>query len=85
VLDAVILPSGQGYTYSVSLPALPATKTYQLWGVTGGQVISYGLMGPAPDVVAFRAAPGVQTLAVTAEVAGGVPTTTRVPVASADL
>jgi Anti-sigma-K factor rskA/Putative zinc-finger len=80
-LDAVILPSGDGYLYSPTLAPLPSSETYQLWGVVGRQQISYGLMGSDPAaVMAFRAANGLQALAVTAEEAGGVVTTTHSPV-----
>lgn len=81
-LDAVILPGGQGYLYDSRLAPLSSAQTYQLWGVVGAQRISYGVLGSAPtDVVAFRASSGVQALAVTAEVAGGVVTSTHRPVA----
>jgi hypothetical protein len=80
-LDAVLLPSGQGYLYSPQLSPLPSSETYQLWGVVGREEISYGLMGSDPAaVIAFRAGSGVQDLAVTAEEAGGVVTTSNSPV-----
>jgi anti-sigma factor RsiW len=71
-LDAVLLPGGAGYVYGASLPPLAADQTYQLWGVTSDQVVSYGLLGASPSVVPFRAGPGVAELAVTVEEAGGV-------------
>lgn len=81
-LDAVILPGGQGYLYDSRLAPLPAARTYQLWGVVGGQRISYGVLGSSPGaVMPFRASDGVQALAVTAEVAGGVVSSTQRPVA----
>ncbi len=81
-LEAVILPGGQGYLYHSELAPLSAAHTYQLWGVVGDQRISYGVLGSAPGrVVPFRASSGVQALAVTAEVAGGVVTSTQRPVA----
>lgn len=83
MLDAVVLPGGQGYLYHSDLAPMPTSETYQLWGITGGQPVSYGLLGPAPgQVVAFRAGPGVQALAVTAEVAGGVTRSAHPPVAA---
>ena len=85
-LDAVILPGGEGYLYSITLAPLPRDKTYQLWGVTGAQTISYGLIGASPQqVVPFRAATGVIALAVTAEVAGGVDQSANAPVAVGEL
>jgi hypothetical protein len=82
-LDAVILPSGAGYLYDTDLAPLSPEQTYQLWGVVGNQVISYGVLGATPSpVMAFRASSGVQALAVTAEVAGGVVSSTQKPVVS---
>ena len=81
-LDAVILPGGQGYLYSINLSPLPSTDTYQLWGVVGTQTISYGLVGATPPaVVPFRAEGDLVALAVTAEVAGGVVQSTHKPLA----
>ena len=85
-LDAVVLPGGQGYLYDSKLAPLAATSTYQLWGVAGGDRVSYGLLGADPgSVTAFRAGPGVQALAVTVEVAGGVSTSTQTPLAAGSL
>ncbi|HET9692479.1 MAG TPA: zf-HC2 domain-containing protein [Acidimicrobiales bacterium] len=82
-VQAVLLPGGQGYLYYAHLSPLPSSQTYQLWGITGSDAVSYGLIGTvAPPVVAFRAGSGVQALAVTAEVAGGVVRTTHAPVAA---
>jgi hypothetical protein len=76
--EAVVMPSGQGYLYDANLDPLPPNRTYQLWGLIGGQRISYGLLGGDPSsVLAFRAGPGVQSLAITDEVAGGVVTSTQ--------
>jgi hypothetical protein len=80
-LEAVILPGNQGYLYNPRLDPLSSSETYQLWGVSGSQKVSYGLIGSVPaQVTPFRAGTGVQALAVTAEVAGGVVTTTQSPV-----
>jgi hypothetical protein len=79
-LDAVILPGNQGYLYDPRLNPLSSGETYQLWGVSGTKKVSYGLIGSAPaQVTEFRAGTGVQALAVTAEVAGGVIITTQNP------
>lgn len=81
-VEAVILPSGQGYLYDARLNPLSPDRTYQLWGVVGGQRISYGVLGPTlAPVMAFRASSGVRALAVTAEVAGGVVSSVHQPVA----
>lgn len=80
-LDAVILPGGTGYLYDSTLSPLPPGETYQLWGVVGSEQISYGLIGGTPaQVTGFRAGAGVQALAVTAEVAGGVERSSHNPV-----
>jgi Anti-sigma-K factor rskA/Putative zinc-finger len=80
-LDAVILPGGSGYLYGSRLAPLPSSQTYQLWGITGPQAISYGLIGSVPaQVTAFRAGHSVEVLAVTVEEAGGVPAPTQTPI-----
>jgi anti-sigma-K factor RskA len=75
-LDAVIEPDGTGFLLPGStggLPTLPASRTYQLWGITGSAKISLGVLGNQPGVVAFRAAgSGMVAMAITAERAGGV-------------
>jgi anti-sigma factor RsiW len=82
LLAAVILPSGQGYLFNPRLSPLPSSRTYQLWGVIGTDVVSYGVLGPAPQgVMPFRVSAGVAALAVTNEVAGGVVSSTQPPVA----
>lgn len=82
--DLVILPDGTAYLVESSLPALPPTETYQLWGVIDGQAISLGLLGRRPGVEAFTfdASTPVRQFAVTAEPAGGVVMSTSAPVAA---
>jgi anti-sigma-K factor RskA len=77
---AVLLPDGRGYLTS-ELPALPAGRTYQLWGVDSRNTISLGVMGRSPGVVAFQAAGHPAALAITEERAGGVPVTANDPAA----
>jgi anti-sigma factor RsiW len=77
---AVISPSGTGYLLAGDLPKLDSDRTYQLWGVSGGKVISLGLLGPSPQVSTFSAHGGVKGLAITDEVAGGVVVTRQTPV-----
>jgi anti-sigma factor RsiW len=84
VAQFVIVPDGRGYLVHSTLPTLPSTKTYQLWGVIGGKAISLGLMGRAPGQVTFTLA-GTRrpaTLAITAEPAGGSVTPTSPMVAT---
>lgn len=71
--SAVVLPNGVGYVMVRDLPALDASRTYQLWGQTSGGLISLGLLGADPGaVVPFQVDAGVAALAITEEVAGGV-------------
>ena len=63
---------GSGYLMGNTLPALDDSQTYQLWGITGDLVVSLGVLGPSPGVVAFRADPSLEALAITQEVAPGV-------------
>ncbi len=68
-----MLPSGQGYLVSSTLPALDKGRTYQLWAIEGNQPISLGLLGSSPSHAAFTMAGSTQPshLSITAEPAGG--------------
>jgi anti-sigma-K factor RskA len=77
---AVVLPDGTGYLTS-ELPPLPVGRTYQLWGVRGGETVSLGVMGRQPGVIAFQAAGKPAALAITEERSGGVPVTANDPTA----
>ena len=79
----VIDPDGSAFVLNTSLPRLAGDRTYQLWGVVGGQTVSLGLLGSHPGDVAFTVNPSapVKVFAVTAEVAGGVVRSTHSPVA----
>ena len=82
----VLTAAGTGFVINDSgdgLAALPADRTYQLWGVVGDRTISRGLLGPLPDIVPFSVAGSapVTEFAVTDEVAGGVVTSRNQPVA----
>ena len=69
----VLMPDGTGYLAEHSLRPLPADRTYQLWAVIDGKVISAGVLGPDPGVVPFRIDPqGFAGFAITEEVVGGV-------------
>ncbi len=70
---AAFEPDGSGYLLGTSLPALDARETYQLWGIRDEMVVSLGVLGHSPDVVAFHLDPSTQALAITVETAGGVP------------
>jgi hypothetical protein len=81
---AVVAPDGSGYLTS-ELPAAPAGHTYQLWGITRTGTISLGVLGREPRTVAFQAAVPTQSLAITTEVAGGVPASRNAPDAVGDV
>ncbi len=85
VMEAVIRPDGQSYLVKSRLPVLGAARTYQLWGLVGGKVVSLGLLGDGRAVAAFRVSSNVRELMVTAEPAGGVPAPTTNVLASAPL
>ena len=63
---------GQGFLVGTSLPALGDDLAYQLWGVSDNAVVSLGVLGPRPGVVAFPANADYSALAITVEVSGGV-------------
>jgi Anti-sigma-K factor rskA, C-terminal len=75
---AVVLRDGTGYLTS-DLPAAPEGEIYQLWGITKTGTVSLGVLGHHPHTVAFAAAVPTQTLAITTEVAGGVPVSRHAP------
>jgi anti-sigma-K factor RskA len=72
----VLLPDGAGYLRGDHLGPLPASKTYQLWAVTGSPknptIVSAGVLGTEPSALAFHASGPVHAFAVTVEKAGGV-------------
>jgi anti-sigma-K factor RskA len=80
VATAVVLRDGKGYLSS-SLPPLDPSRTYQLWALQGNERISLGVLGHDPKVVAFTLPDNPSGIAVTNEVAGGVMSTTKTPVA----
>ena len=72
-----ISPHGQGYWLTSSLGRLSSSKTYQLWALARGQVVSVALLGADPGAYsAFRLEPGITRVMVTVEPAGGSPAPT---------
>ena len=52
----MVQPDGVGFLSAGTLPELPASETYQLWGVYGdGDVISLGVVGNRPAIEPFAA------------------------------
>ncbi len=81
--NAVVLPDGTGYLLLADVPDLAEDRTYQLWGQTGAELISLGVLGAEPDqVVAFHASGDVAALAITDEEARGVTQSENAPVLS---
>lgn len=79
VLRGAVAPDGTGYLAAGDLPALAGGRTYQLWGAAGDTLISLGVLGPDPDVVAFRG-DAYEAFAITAEDAPGVIASSAAPV-----
>ncbi|MBV8162450.1 MAG: anti-sigma factor [Acidimicrobiia bacterium] len=71
--QVVIGPDGAAYLINSGLRPLDPSRTYQLWGLDRGQIVSLGLLGSSPRVTAFRVDAGVTRLMVTAEDEGGSP------------
>lgn len=76
---AAVDADGSGYLLGNSLPALDPARTYQLWGVSDRVVVSLGVLGASPGVVAFHVDEGIHTLVITEEEAGGVPSSSNPP------
>ena len=70
----VVAREGVAYWLSSRLAPLPASRTYQLWGLVRGRPVSLGLLGSDPRAAAvFRLGSGTTKVMVTAEPSGGVP------------
>ena len=81
--EIAVLPTGTAFLVNDALPALPADRTYQLWGLVGNRLISLGLLGAHPTAVGFDVGSRdlVTKYAITAERAGGVVQSANQPVA----
>jgi hypothetical protein len=84
VAEVVTTASGSGFMFNQGLPALPASRAYQLWALSGGKAISAGVLGAHPATVAFTygQASAAAGFALTVEPAAGSVTPTGSPVAS---
>jgi anti-sigma factor RsiW len=83
VARAAVLPDGQGYLLAEPLPDLDE-GTYQLWGSDDGTIVSLGVLGPAPETIAFPAGAAHDVLMISVEDAA-VASPTRAPVAVGEL
>ena len=68
----LLAADGEGYIIGDTLPTLPIGRTYQLWGVKDGLVLSLGVMGRAPKVMPFAADERWSQLVLTDEASPGV-------------
>lgn len=68
----LLAADGEGYIVGDTLPTLPIGRTYQLWGVKDGLVLSLGVMGRAPKAMPFAADEQWSQLVLTDEVSPGV-------------
>jgi hypothetical protein len=71
----VMLPDGTGYLMEHQLPKLGADSTYQLWAKVGdadsARMVSVGVLGADPGIVAFRLAADPTLFEITKEPASG--------------
>jgi hypothetical protein len=81
----VVTADGRGYLLGEDLAALPPDRTYQLWSLDGAAPVSLAVLGNDPGIVAFPAATGVTSLAVTEEPAPGAVAPGQAPVLSGTL
>jgi hypothetical protein len=81
VAKVVTTPDGRGYFMADAMPRLPDGRTYQLWAQmgdgAGSPVVSVGVMGREPSVMAFTADAGVTGFVVTEEDVPGVARSTQ--------
>lgn len=87
--EIVYLPDGSGYLLEDNLRPLPSDRTYQLWALVPDDpdtsAISAGVLGPDPDVTAFRFDGPVVAFQLTEEEAPGVESSDNPPVVAGEL
>ncbi len=71
--SVVVAGDGRGLLDGAALPTLGDGRTYQLWGqlAADGSLVSIGVLGNDPDLVAFTADIGIDGLVLTIEEAPG--------------
>jgi anti-sigma-K factor RskA len=72
----VVILDGQGYLINPSMPAIGHSKTFQLWVLSSGKVVSLGVLGSNPYAAPLRVEPNMTVLMITAEPLGGTPVPT---------
>ena len=89
VAKVVVTPDGRGYFMTDAMPELPRGLTYQLWAVMGDEpgsaIVSAGVMGRDPNVMAFTTDAGVTQFVVTEEKTPGVARSVQPAMASGAL
>jgi anti-sigma factor RsiW len=80
----VVVRDGKAWLVATGLPALDADRTYQLWGLTGDDLVSVAVLGRDPGVVSFDVE-GYALLAITTEKAPGVVQSENDPVVAGEL
>lgn len=83
--EVAILPNGQSYFLGKSLSAVTGSKTYQLWGISSGRVVSLGILGSNPKVISFVVQGNVSQLMLNIEPEGGVTLPTSPVIATAKI
>ena len=81
----VLGEDGRGYLVDVDLARLDAGRAYQLWSLDGEAPVSLGVLGSAPEAVAFTATARPRKLAVSVEPAQGSVAPSAAPVLIGDL
>lgn len=85
-VQIVLTADGVGFVLGDELPTLSDQQTYQLWAVTDGRIVSAGLFGDDVDDGTFRVdLDGLEALAITPEIAGGVVVSDQAAVAVASI
>ncbi len=83
--EVAVTASGEGYLKASGMPQLPASRSYQLWGVVGTQTISLGTFDGGDPVVPFKVHRSVKRVMVTEELAGGVAVSRHAPLLSSSI
>ncbi len=85
LVSITVLPDGSGFVGLDSLPKLDAQHVWQLWNIDSKNVISLGISGDPTSPMAFHAAPGSHSFAVTLEPVGGSIKATTSPIAAGSI
>lgn len=81
----VLVLHNRGYVVGGNLPALDPGQTYQLWAKSGNMLLSVGVLGPELERLGFAVGSGTELLAITAEQAPGVLSSSNQPVVAGEV